>query len=106
MKKIFQRKVETRGIFTEDDIHKWLAKAQLSRLSRKVAFHGADFPNLRPTNWDKLYTSFQKSKAISIRVPERILGHLKIHAMQNGIPYQTLIRIWLTEMLEKLEKAA
>lgn len=85
----------------ELEIHKWLGTADLSKLPEHVRFQSGTFPNLRPTNWEKLYQSFQNSKAISIRLPVQTIERLKIHAMQKGIPYQTLIRLWLSEKLEK-----
>lgn len=58
------------------------------------------FPHLRPTNWEKLYEEFQKSRPISIRLPIRVLDKLKQLALQKGIGYQALIRMWVTEKIQ------
>lgn len=84
---------------SEAEIHKWLQGTDLSRLSPKLKFRPTAFPNLKPTNWDKLYDDFQRSKPISIRLPVRVIDKLKQVSLQKGIGYQALIRIWLTEKL-------
>ena len=58
------------------------------------------FPGLRPTDWEKLYKDFQKSKPISIRLPVRVIDKLKQVSLQKGIGYQALIRMWVTEKLQ------
>lgn len=47
---------------SEEKIHRWLQGADLSRLSHKLKFKRTTFPHLQPTQWDKLYEDFQKSK--------------------------------------------
>ena len=46
----------------------------------------ASFPNL------KLSTA-----AISLRLPQGLLDRIKISANKRDVPYQSLIKIWLTE---------
>ena len=48
------------------------------------------FPNLKPT-----------VKPINIRLPEWMLARIKSEANKNDIPYQTLIKIWLSEKLRE-----
>lgn len=49
----------------------------------------AVFPNLKPT-----------TKPISLRLPEGMLAAIKTEANKRDIPYQSLIKIWLSERLE------
>lgn len=48
----------------------------------------------------------RESQQISIRVPKRILEGTKRRAKKLGVPYQTLIQIWLAERLEVEEARA
>ena len=49
----------------------------------------ASFPNL------KLST-----KTISLRLPEGLLDRIKIEANKRDMPYQSLIKVWLSENVE------
>ena len=82
----------------EAQIDQWLEGADLSKLSKKK-FKRVQFSNLQPTNWDKLYDDFQKTKPINIRLPIRLIAKLKQVSLQKGLAYQSLIRLWLTEKL-------
>ncbi len=86
---------------SEEEVHRWLRGADLGKLLPKLKFQRTSFPNLQPTNWDKLYNDFQKSKPISIRLPIRVLDQLKQVSLQKGLGYQALIRMWVTEKLQK-----
>jgi predicted DNA binding CopG/RHH family protein len=46
----------------------------------------ARFPNLKPS-----------TTAISIRLPLSLLERIKIAANKRDVPYQSLIKMWLTE---------
>lgn len=48
------------------------------------------FPNLKPT-----------SKSISLRLPIGLLEALRIEANRRDVPYQSLIKVWLSERVEK-----
>jgi len=48
------------------------------------------FPNLKPS-----------TKAISLRLPEAMLNSIKIEANKRDVPYQSLIKVWLSERLDK-----
>jgi predicted DNA binding CopG/RHH family protein len=48
------------------------------------------FPNLKPS-----------STSISIRLPNALLESIKIAANKRDVPYQSLIKIWLAEKMEK-----
>jgi predicted DNA binding CopG/RHH family protein len=48
------------------------------------------FPNLKPT-----------LKTISIRLPESLIEYLKVLANQRDVPYQSLLKMFLIERVEK-----
>jgi len=57
-------------------------------------------------DWDKgervLLTNLKPTlRSISIRLPEIMLSKLKILANKSDIPYQSLIKIFLQERIEK-----
>jgi len=41
------------------------------------------------------------TKTISIRLPESLIEHLKLLANKRDIPYQSLLKIFLTEKVEE-----
>lgn len=48
------------------------------------------FPNLKPS-----------VRSISIRLPESLINDLKILANKKDVPYQSLMKIFLTEKVEE-----
>lgn len=48
------------------------------------------FPNLKPS-----------TKTISIRLPESLIEHLKALANKRDVPYQSLLKIFLSEKVEE-----
>ena len=57
--------------------------------SKYVDWHQAQpvlMPNLKPS-----------TKTISIRLPESLLDSIKIEANKRDMPYQSLIKVWLSE---------
>ena len=48
-------------------------------------------PNLRPS-----------TKTISLRLPESLLEQIKIEANKRDMPYQSLIKAWLADVVDKL----
>jgi predicted DNA binding CopG/RHH family protein len=53
------------------------------------------FPNLKPS-----------TTAISIRLPDSLLAQIKQAANKRDIPYQSLIKVWLSERVSKREERA
>jgi len=47
------------------------------------------FPNLKPS-----------TTAISLRLPVSLLENIKIAANKRDVPYQSLIKMWLSEKVE------
>ena len=50
----------------------------------------AALPNLKPS-----------TKTISLRLPESLLDRIKIEANKRDMPYQSLIKAWLADDVEK-----
>jgi predicted DNA binding CopG/RHH family protein len=48
-------------------------------------------PNLKPT-----------TQTISLRLPAHLLDAIKVAANARDVPYQSLIKIWLQERLERV----
>ena len=73
----FQTEAEERAFWESHDTADYfdLSKAQRAR-----------FPNL------KLSTT-----AISLRLPQGLLDRIKVAANKRDVPYQSLIKVWLTE---------
>ncbi len=51
---------------------------------------GMTLPNLKPS-----------TKSISIRLPVDLLERIKVEANRRDVPYQSLIKIWLSEQIGK-----
>jgi len=51
------------------------------------------FPNLKPS-----------LKTISLRLPEDMINDLKILANQRDVPYQSLMKILLSEKIQEMKK--
>jgi predicted DNA binding CopG/RHH family protein len=47
-------------------------------------------PNLKPS-----------TKTISLRLPVSLLERIKVAANRRDVPYQSLIKVWLAEKVEK-----
>ncbi len=54
----------------------------------------ASFPNLKPS-----------TKTISLRLPEALLDRIKIEANKRDMPYQSLIKAWLSDDVEENRRA-
>lgn len=50
----------------------------------------ARFPNLKPS-----------TKTISLRLPVALLERIKVEANKRDVPYQSLIKAWLAEDVDK-----
>ena len=51
-------------------------------------------PNLKPS-----------TKTISLRLPQNLLERIKIQANKRDVPYQSLIKAWLAEDVERHRNA-
>jgi predicted DNA binding CopG/RHH family protein len=82
---------------SEDSIHDWVGKVDLTKL--EADFKPATFSGLKRTDWTKYYKDAQSTQPVSLRLPKFFLVKLKQKAAMLGIPYQTLIRLWIAERL-------
>jgi predicted DNA binding CopG/RHH family protein len=77
----FLREAAERAFWEKNDSSKYLdwSKAQV-----------AAFPNLKPS-----------TKTISLRLPQHLLDAIKTAANARDVPYQSLIKVWLQEKVQR-----
>ena len=66
--------------------------------SRKDSTDYFDYSKARKAFFSNLKPS---TKTISIRLPEGLLVRLKLAANKRDIPYQSLLKLYLSEMLDR-----
>ncbi|MGE5158112.1 MAG: BrnA antitoxin family protein [Gemmatimonas sp.] len=76
----FESEDQERAFWAEHDSSEFVDWGSAERKS---------FPKLRPT-----------LRTISLRLPESMIGHLKVLANKRDIPYQSLLKQFLAERLE------
>jgi len=76
----FKNEEEERQFWAEHDSTEYL---DWSKAKRGV------FPNLKPS-----------TKTISLRLPESMIEELKLLANKNDVPYQSLVKVFLSERIE------
>jgi len=76
----FKNEEEERQFWAEHDSTEYV---DWSKATRGV------FPNLKPS-----------TKTISLRLPESMLEELKLLANKNDVPYQSLVKVFLSERIE------
>lgn len=74
----------------EDQERDFWAKIDLADYYEPEDFAHVDFPNLKPT-----------TRSISIRLPEYLISRLKIKANELDIPYQTLMKQYISKAVFK-----
>jgi predicted DNA binding CopG/RHH family protein len=74
----------------EEDEQAFWAKADATEYVDWSKAGKATFSNLKPS-----------TKTISLRLPEFILDELKLLAHKRDVPYQSLIKIFLKERIDK-----
>ncbi len=77
----FKKEDEERDFWSENDSSEYLNWKSAERVL---------FPNLKPS-----------TKAISLRLPESLLDALRQMANERDVPYQSLIKIFLQERIER-----
>ena len=75
---------------SEEEERKFWAKHDSSEYADWAGARRHSFPNLRPT-----------LRTISIRLPESMIGQLKVLANKRDIPYQSLLKQFLAERLQR-----
>ncbi|NTU56941.1 MAG: hypothetical protein HGA79_11890 [Anaerolineales bacterium] len=81
----FKNEEEEREFWSENDSSEYLNW----KSARRVLF-----PNLKPS-----------TRAISLRLPEPLLDALRQMANERDVPYQSLIKIFLQERIEREMKS-
>lgn len=83
LKKIpeFKNEKQEREFWESHDSSEYL---DLSKAERAV------LPNLKPS-----------TKTISLRLPEGLLDRIKVEANKRDMPYQSLIKVWLTKEIQE-----
>ncbi len=83
-KPVLQTEEEVRDYWTQHDSADYLDWSKAERVS---------FPNLKPS-----------TQTISIRLSKSLLDSIRLEANKRDVPYQSLIKIWLQEKLDSLQK--
>ena len=74
---------------SEDDERKFWAKEDTTEYIDWSQAKQTKFPNLKPS-----------LRSISIRLPETLIERYKTLANKKDVPYQSLMKLYLTEKLE------
>ena len=75
----------------EDQEREFWSKIDLSEYLEASDFERVSFPNLKPT-----------TKPISVRLPEYMIEHLKEKANEIDVPYQSLIKTYISKGLQSI----
>jgi predicted DNA binding CopG/RHH family protein len=75
---------------TEDEEREFWAKADSADYIDWDKAKRVVLPNLKPSQ-----------RTISLRLPEMMLAQLKVLANKRGVPYQSLLKIFLAERIEE-----
>jgi predicted DNA binding CopG/RHH family protein len=78
---VFASEAEERAFWESHDSTDYLDWSQARRVT---------LPNLKPT-----------TQSISLRLPISLLESIKVAANSRDVPYQSLIKIWLSEKLHE-----
>lgn len=80
----FETEAEERAFWESHDSSEYLDWSQA---------RAASFPNLK-----------HSTRTISLRLPEALLERIRIEANKRAMPYQSLIKAWLSEHVEERRK--
>lgn len=76
----FRSEEDERQFWAENDSTEYVEWSQAKRVV---------FPNLKPS-----------TKTISLRLPESLLEELKLLANKSDVPYQSLVKVFLSERID------
>ncbi len=80
---------------SEDEEREFWAKHDSTELIDWQSGQRRKFPNLKPT-----------LRTISLRLPVSMIEDLKVLANKRDVPYQSLLKVFLAERLEKERRRA
>ena len=91
MKKATKSALKPTPKFTSEKAERayWEAHDSAEHLNWSKA-QKATMPNLKPT-----------TRTISLRLPQHLLDSIKLAANARDVPYQSLIKVWLQEKLQR-----
>ena len=78
---VFKTEEEERAFWAKEEATEYVDWSKASKVT---------FPNLKPS-----------TKTISLRLPEFLLDQLKLLAHKRDVPYQSLIKIFLKDRIDK-----
>lgn len=81
-----KKQLKVPKFINEDEERDFWSRIDLSEYFEPSDFERVSFPNLKPT-----------SRSISIRIPEYLLVQLKEKANAINIPYQSLIKLYISK---------
>lgn len=81
----FRTEAEERAFWEKHDSSQYMDWNKAERVS---------MPNLKPS-----------TKTISLRLPEGLLNSIKIEANKRDMPYQSLIKAWLSDDVKESRKS-
>ncbi len=82
---VFKSEAKERAFWEKKDSSQYVDWRQANPVS---------MPNLKPS-----------TKTISLRLPESLLDSIKIEANKRDMPYQSLIKAWLSEKVQGSRQA-
>ena len=71
---------------SEDEERAFWEKVDITDYFKPEDFEKTSFPNLKPT-----------SRPVSIRIPEHLLNRVKERANETNVPYQSLIKEYISK---------
>jgi predicted DNA binding CopG/RHH family protein len=77
----FNTEAEEKAFWENNDSSEYVNWKQAKQVS---------MPNLKPS-----------TKTISLRLPEGLLDSIKVEANKRDMPYQSLIKVWLSEEVKQ-----
>lgn len=101
LKKLVNRK-RVPSLKTEEDLDRWLQKADLTQYFTGEEFEKIRFAKLEKKLIEESYDKALKSQPVTLRLPQSLIQKLKLAAMRQGIAYQTLARMVLQEKVGQL----
>ena len=88
-----KKRLKVRKFKTEDQERDFWSRVDLSEYFEPKDFQAVSFPNLKPT-----------STSISLRIPNYLLVRLKERANALNVPYQTLMKQYISKGIMKPER--
>ena len=84
-----RKKLKIPNFKNEDVERTFWANADLTDYFTPKDFHHVTFPNLKPT-----------SRSISLRIPEHLFARVKERANELNVPYQSLMKQFISKGVE------